>query len=110
MPHADWGPACMYNIPIALDPLVSQSNGLDPDFAKGRNSDHVLDLKSRTVGPMPMDEFLDYFLPIRFEVDETQRLSSTHAFSKVPPSAETPDEIYKPLVCPSYLALSSSHA
>ncbi len=83
---------------MALDPMLLHTNGLDPSFAKSRNSNHVAQLASCTLGPMPPQQFLDYFLPQEAPYDETHRLSSRYAFNSIPSSANDPVDIYIPLV------------
>ncbi|KAI0755814.1 hypothetical protein C8Q74DRAFT_1305524 [Fomes fomentarius] len=83
---------------MALDPMLSHTNGLDPSFAKSRNSNHVAELASCTLGPMPTQKFLDYFLPQEAPYDETHQLSSQYAFNSIPSSANDPVDIHIPLV------------
>ena len=88
----------VYDSPLAVDPETLRLRGFQTAEIFRRYGQYVPDLREHIVGPMPPDQFLDQFLPASSEVDSGGRLSSRYAFHKVPPSANTPAEIYHPLV------------
>lgn len=71
--------------------------GLDPDFALARNRQYLAGFRRHTVGPMPMQEFTDAFLPDA-SPDRTGCLSGENAFNLVPSEAEWTADITNPLV------------
>lgn len=91
--------ACLYNIPMALPDDLLRTRGLQARDAPSRHNRYVQELKEHIVGPMPVESFLDEFLPAAPKAIDKHRLSSWRAFNEVPRNAKTPAEIYEPLVC-----------
>ncbi|OSC97322.1 hypothetical protein PYCCODRAFT_1428549 [Trametes coccinea BRFM310] len=87
---------CIYNVPMALDLDLSRTAGLEPLLAMARNRGHMHDIQRCTLGPVPVLEFLELFLP-QFTEDRSALLSSRNAFNSVPSHAAGVAEIYKPL-------------
>ncbi|KAI0775526.1 hypothetical protein BD413DRAFT_688733 [Trametes elegans] len=87
---------CVYNVPMALNPSLTHTDGLDPAFAAARNKRHAFESEKYIVGPMPALEFTETFLPIP-KHDRRGQLSSRDAFKAVPNNASDPADIYKPL-------------
>ncbi|KAI0655470.1 hypothetical protein C8Q70DRAFT_1020230 [Cubamyces menziesii] len=85
-----------YDVPMALDDTLFRTDGLEPRLAMSRLRRHVSLAKTHTLGPMPVDQFLEEFLPPSSE-DPEDRLPSVNAFKDVPQSADSPVRIYKPL-------------
>ncbi|OSC97321.1 hypothetical protein PYCCODRAFT_1440300 [Trametes coccinea BRFM310] len=81
---------------MALDPDTSRTAGLEPLLALARNRGHMHDIWRCTLGPMPVPEFLERFLP-EFAADRSALLSSRSAFVGVPSRADSIVEIYEPL-------------
>ena len=92
------GRGCVYDTPIALDPTLMRTNGLEPGFAKSRNLGHIRDSKYSFLGPMPVLKFIDYFLLGQPSVDKTSLLPSQSAFQSVPSCGDGPADVYRPLV------------
>ena len=90
------GSKCVYNVPMASD-MSPVTLGLDPDFALARNRQHLAGFRRHTVGPMPMQEFTDTFLPDS-SPDRTGCLSGENAFNLVPSEADWTADITNPLV------------
>ncbi len=91
-------PECVYNVPMASDTSESPAtHGLDPELALARNLQHLATFRHHSVGPMPMQEFTDAFLPSPPD-DRDGFLSSRDAFRSVPAEAQWPASICKPLV------------
>ncbi|RDX49876.1 hypothetical protein OH76DRAFT_1482696 [Lentinus brumalis] len=78
-----------YDVPVALDSPLSTTDRLDPSSLRSRNLNNAASLKTRTLGPMPLQEFMDYYLPKRYTGDSSRLLSSRHAFKSVPTRAES---------------------
>ena len=95
---ATYASSCVYNIPMAYDAALSQTDGLEPHFARSRAKRHFLDCKTYTLGPMPTVQFIDHFLPAPASANDSGRLRSHKAFEKVPTQAKTNANIYEPLV------------
>ena len=91
------GPSCVYNVPMALDPKTSRTEGLEPVLAMARNNTHIKEAQKSTIGPMPVATFMETFLSTTSE-DRRDMLSSRNAFSAVPKYAKRPTEVYEPLV------------
>ncbi|KAH9889875.1 hypothetical protein C8Q73DRAFT_838269 [Cubamyces lactineus] len=68
---------------------------------------HLGDSRRFTVGPMPIEEFIDCFLPPMPPGRLSEILSSRRAFKMVPSAAPTPAEIYGPLL--EALSKSTKH-
>lgn len=101
MPDAELipeAPSCVYNIPLALDHTLLQTRGPDPHFAKSRNTNLLADCKRSIAGPMPVQQFIDHFLPLPSKDDRTDMLESFDAFKSVPRSGVEASEIYEPMV------------
>ncbi|KAM5531249.1 hypothetical protein V8D89_015086 [Ganoderma adspersum] len=90
--------SCVYNVPMALDHNLEHTRGLDPHHAKSRNLHMVDSSKTYTVGPMPVQEFLEDFLPLARPVDNGPLLSHKRAFNTLPERAETVHEVHDPLL------------
>ncbi|PIL30491.1 hypothetical protein GSI_07191 [Ganoderma sinense ZZ0214-1] len=91
-------PPCVYNIPLALDHTLLQTQGPQPHFAKNRNTNLFADCHRSILGPMPVQEFVDHFLPPLAADDKSDMLETLDAFKSVPLSAVEAPDIYKPLV------------
>ena len=95
--------------PIAKDsPLAwsrtANKRSLHPNKAEDvhlRNADEGMKV---LIGPMPVDEFLDEFLPA---VDESDMPDPTGAFDSVSTTATRESDIYPELVCPSLVYLGN---
>lgn len=89
---------CVYNAPMALDETRLHTRGLDPSEGYSRNRRYIQDARDCTVGPMPVQAFIDAFLPPIPAGREKEVLSSTGAFKRVPPSGAKPADFFTPLV------------
>ncbi|KAI0712056.1 hypothetical protein C8Q76DRAFT_733247 [Earliella scabrosa] len=91
---------CVYNVPMALSQSMTHTRGLEPERGRSRNRRAVEDAKAYTVGPMPVQEFIDTFLPSPPSSSNatTYRRSSRRAFRPVPQRAATSAEINGPLL------------
>ena len=91
-------PQPVYHMPIAVDRDSGTIKGVDPKGALFRNPRNVQDSRQWTVGPMPVQDFLDNFLPLHDDESVKGMLSSRNAFKSVPPLGSTPADICEPLV------------
>nr|VWO95587.1 Uncharacterized protein [Ganoderma boninense] len=91
-------PACVYDVPLALDNTFSHTRGLDPRSAAARNDLHLHDCIDHLLGPMPPQQFLDFFLPWDVPSGRKGRLQSRNAFKDVPLSWNTVDDMYAQLL------------
>ncbi len=91
-------PFCVYNIPLALDHTHIHTHGLEPHFAKNRNANLLADCKRSIAGPMPVQQFMDHFLPLPSNDNRTNMLDSLDAFKSVPRCGVEASKIYEPLV------------
>ncbi|KAI0831732.1 hypothetical protein BC628DRAFT_1407361 [Trametes gibbosa] len=92
-------PDCVYDAPMALDPDLSQTDGLDPAFARARHKRLLYDFKKCIIGPLPVDAFMKRAVGKMFSgTDERMRLSATNAFRSVPRTADTVEQILEPLL------------
>ena len=87
----------IYNVPMALNPELSCEQGLEPGLAMARVKRHISGSYKTTVGPMPVESFLQEFLP-NTPVDSKGRLSSRNAFMAIPPHTDHRIHISQPLV------------
>ncbi|KAH9912681.1 uncharacterized protein BXZ73DRAFT_107317 [Epithele typhae] len=88
----------VYNLPMNLEPTLSQTADLEPEHARLRAKGHVSDIMKEILGPMPLVEFIDHFLPaVPTADDHYRRLSSRDAFKHVPHQAKRAADIYEPL-------------
>ncbi len=71
---------------------------MEPEAAKARNHRQVQDLMKAIVGPIPVEAFLDGFLPRRKSWSKAPSHPRKHAFKVVPPNAATAEGICGPLV------------
>ncbi|KAL6305549.1 hypothetical protein BKA93DRAFT_749076 [Sparassis latifolia] len=71
-----------------------QHEDFDSKDAKRRYHQYANSAKTHILGPMPVDEFLE-FLP---ETDTSMMPRTTDAFKRVPTEARTEQQIYKPLI------------
>ena len=94
----DFDAQCVYNIPLALDPTLSHTAGLERQFARHRCKSNVSRCKDYIIGPMPPSEFMDYFFDLPTDSELTQCMSSENAFKSIPVRADSVEEICKPLV------------
>ncbi|RDX42652.1 hypothetical protein OH76DRAFT_92714 [Lentinus brumalis] len=108
---------CVYDAPMALDATLSHTRGMEPEAAKARNHRQVQDLMKAIVGPIPVEAFLDGFLPRRKSWSKAPSHPRKHAFKVVPPNAATAEGICGPLMdalnkatkrCPGYLFHNTS--
>ncbi|EIW59668.1 uncharacterized protein TRAVEDRAFT_71650 [Trametes versicolor FP-101664 SS1] len=83
---------------MALGSNLSSTDGLDPRTAHARNRRHLQTLRKSIVGPIPFDVFFERALGNAISDDRDVLLSSTNAFKSVPSTANTPEEIYEPLI------------
>ena len=86
---------------MALDYTLEHTRGLDSHHAKSRNLHMIDSSKTYTVGAMPVQEFLNDFLPLDHPVDHGPLLSHKRAFTTLPECAETVHEVHDPLVSTS---------
>ncbi|KAI9067440.1 hypothetical protein FKP32DRAFT_1643899 [Trametes sanguinea] len=89
--------SCVYNVPMALDFDLVRTAGLLPAFAVHRGKEHLQEARGFTLGPMPVQTFIDAFLPVVTN-DRRDMLSARNAFAAVPERAETVAQIYEPLI------------
>ncbi|KAI0357831.1 hypothetical protein OH77DRAFT_1305455 [Trametes cingulata] len=95
------GRGCVYNAPLALNSDLSRTDGLEPDdprIAWRRLEHYVRESIDCIVGPMPVQVFIDTFLPDRPDDMKAEVLTSKNAFKAVPTSGATPSAIYQPLI------------
>ena len=89
---------CVYDVPMARN-LSMVTLGLDPNQALLRNMQHLADSRRFTLKSMPVQSFVDTFMPAQELCDDHMRYRShKHAFNTVPAAARTSEEIYLPLV------------
>lgn len=86
---------CVYDTPMALNLELGHIKGMEPKGARSRYMQNVADSRDWTVGPMPVEDFINSFLGPR---DRGPMLSSRNAFASVPLHPRTPAEMYEPLV------------
>ncbi|KAI0712053.1 hypothetical protein C8Q76DRAFT_476440 [Earliella scabrosa] len=89
---------CVYDVPMALDRLLTHTRGLEPECAKANNIRVVREARNYTLGPMPVRDFINNFLDPPSSGSTKNMRSSRHAFHSVPSCAATSAEIYGPLV------------
>lgn len=89
---------CVYNCPVPLNNHYSETRGLERWEAYERIRQNVQASLDCAVDTMPVDLFLDNFLPTIPLDRKKEVLSSRGAFNAVPFSASTPQDIYEPLV------------
>ncbi len=88
----------VYNVPMAVSGSSNRTLGLEPERAMARNLQHLAAARQCTLGPMPVQSFLDSFLPVPASVDRSGLLPSDGTFASVPLCARHPAGIIKPLV------------
>lgn len=88
----------VYNTSMALDDHQPHTRGLEPPKAYSRNQRLVQDARTCTVGPMPVQAFIDALLSPVPASRKKEVLPSTGAFKGVPSSGATASDIYTPLV------------
>ena len=87
---------------MALDETLSHTRGMKPEAAKVRNRRRIQELMQTTVGPIPVQTFLDGFFPPSESLDQGRALSfGKHAFKLVPSHAATEEALCGPLVSSS---------
>ena len=86
---------CAYDVPMARD-MSQVTLGLDPNNALTRNLQHVAESRHFTLRSMPTQSFIDTFLPEGN--DRSHYPSSMDAFAEIPAAANSPQQIYEPLV------------
>ncbi|KAJ3002982.1 hypothetical protein NUW54_g5551 [Trametes sanguinea] len=90
------GDSCVYDVPMALDPEKSRTDGLEPLLAWSRNRSHARRSRDYVLGPMHPISFVEEFLPLP-SCSRDKLLSSRNAFAAVPRNVDTPSQIYEPL-------------
>ncbi|KAI0330526.1 hypothetical protein GY45DRAFT_1302931 [Cubamyces sp. BRFM 1775] len=91
-------PGCVYHVPMPIDDGHACTRGLNPSSGDARMKQHLRDSRSYTVGPMPVEQFIEEFLPPVPPEHRNEILSSRRAFSTIPHGALTPREIFEPLL------------
>ncbi|OSD02505.1 hypothetical protein PYCCODRAFT_408431 [Trametes coccinea BRFM310] len=89
---------CVYDVPMALDPKLLHTRGLDPDGASLRMRGHLQDTVNYIVGPMLVQDFIDSFMPSLPLEERKKIMSSRAAFTGVPSSCATAAEIFEPMI------------
>ncbi|RDX42650.1 hypothetical protein OH76DRAFT_1488529 [Lentinus brumalis] len=89
---------CVYDIPLAFEEGTTRIRGFEPQGAQSRHWRFVEESRKWTVGPMPVADFMRYFLASRQFISVKDMLPSRSAFKSVPARAATPTEIYEPLL------------
>ncbi|KAH9849523.1 hypothetical protein C2E23DRAFT_737197 [Lenzites betulinus] len=90
---------CVYDAPMAFDQALSRTAGLDPPFARARQRGLLGDCLQSIVGPVPVNLFIEKVVgTLHPDTDERMRMSATNAFRSVPPTADTPEQIFEPLL------------
>ncbi|KAI0359797.1 hypothetical protein OH77DRAFT_1517405 [Trametes cingulata] len=97
----------VYNVPMALTQDHTRTRGLEPSDATNRRKRNIRDSREYTVGPMPVAEFLDEFLPALSVDRQKELLSSRAAFKDVPAGGSTPSAIIVPML--AALSQSTKH-
>lgn len=97
--------SCVYDAPMAHADDHPHTHGLEPSEAYLRNQRLIRDAETCTVGPMPVQGFIDAFLPLIPEDKRQEVLSSEGTFNDVPSSGAKPVDIYIPLVRVSIIHL-----
>ncbi|KAI0350370.1 hypothetical protein OH77DRAFT_1431108 [Trametes cingulata] len=95
-PSPDAGP--VYDVPMAYNEHCTRTRGLELDNVTERRKRDINNSREWTVGPMPVEQFLDDFLPSVPPEKRRDVLSSRAAFKDVPSSGDTPAAIFKPLI------------
>ncbi|KAI0819185.1 hypothetical protein BC628DRAFT_1283133, partial [Trametes gibbosa] len=91
---------CVYDAPIATNPDLSCSDGLDPALARARHRRLLYEFRTCLVGPLPVNVFMENVVGTPYSgIDRRTRLTATNAFRSVPPTADTAEQIYEPLLC-----------
>ncbi|RDX49869.1 hypothetical protein OH76DRAFT_1438155 [Lentinus brumalis] len=89
---------CVYDVPMARN-LSLVTLGLDPNQALARNLQHLAESRHFTLRSMPVQSFIDTFVPEQGLChDRTRYLSSANAFRAVPVAAKSAEQIYHPLI------------
>ena len=88
----------VYNVPTALSGSSHRTLGLEPEWAMARNLQHLAATRHCTLGPMPINFFLESFLPISASQDCSGLSQSDGVFASVPFHAKRSSGITKPLV------------
>ena len=88
---------CVYNVPMPQD-LFYNTVGLDLNGALARNLKHFAESRLFTLGPMPVQTFLDEFLQGSSLDGRPNMLPSEDAFKSVPSSGQSSADISVPLV------------
>ncbi|KAL1950094.1 hypothetical protein VTO73DRAFT_5216 [Trametes versicolor] len=89
---------CVYDAPMALNSDFLSTDGLDPRTGRSRNRRHFRKIRKSIVGPIPLSVFFERALGGAASDDRNMLLSATNAFNSVPSTANTPEEIYEPLI------------
>ncbi|OBZ71567.1 hypothetical protein A0H81_08676 [Grifola frondosa] len=85
--------------PVTRNENSAQAFGFDEQDAKHRYQRLIDEAKEQVLGPMPIQQFLDEFLPMHDSIEERAgMLSALNAFRNVPESADHERDIYDPLV------------
>ncbi|KAI0663992.1 hypothetical protein C8Q70DRAFT_944258 [Cubamyces menziesii] len=91
-----WSGSGAWNTPLPFTESTSQTFGFDAKDVKSRYPRLAYDLENVVLGPMPVREFMQTFLPVSAEVLE-KRPSHLHAFDGIGNIGKESD-IYEPLV------------
>ncbi|KAH9946414.1 uncharacterized protein BXZ73DRAFT_37757 [Epithele typhae] len=86
----------IYDSPVLLEPVLSQSEGLYSRCQKARH--YGVDIAWWIVGPMPLSSFNETFLCGTSTDPSYEQKSMLAAFSKVPFGAKRCDEISRPML------------
>ena len=93
---------CVYNAPMALDATLSHTRGMEPEATKVRNRRRIQEVMQATVGPIPVQTFMDGFFPLGESCNQDRAPSfDKHAFKLVPSHAATEEALCGPLVSSS---------
>ena len=95
---------CVYGVPLAFVEGTTQIRGFEPQGVSSRHKRFMQESRKWTVGPMPITDFMRYFLASRQEISTEDMLCSRAAFDAVPACAVTLAEIYEPMVCTPVLS------
>ncbi|KAI0367831.1 hypothetical protein BV20DRAFT_1114602 [Pilatotrama ljubarskyi] len=74
------------------------TRGIEPSEATNRRKRDIRDSRDYMIGPMPVVDFLDEFLPAVPADRQRALLSSKGAFKNVPTSAATPSALIEPMI------------
>lgn len=93
----------IFNTQIARTENSFQHHGFEAREAEERYIRLAEEASKVTLGPMPVDAFMNAFLPRADDIGPELKLSSKDAFKDVPKNAAHEKKIYEPLVNPTRL-------